>query len=362
MKSNYHKTDYESLTIVDLFMANSSILIVRKNNVDFYLKIHLKNKSKTLIAFSNGAQDPKKRKPPFFSRSSWHNEIKSNCIFIDDPTLHNNNLRVGWGLGDEHHYYLDSISEIIKKIASILEIPSSETFYFGSSAGGFMSLVLSAKDKNSSCVINNPQFSIYEERLIDFVKGFSPEKTNDEILNEYSERYSFFNVIKQTEYFPDITYILNRYSHVDIENQFNPFKQFLDMHREYSEKVTIIKYHSPKGHGGMWDKDKTIELLNAKVITAIGFDEFLKISQEASIPKEFNIMTHKNEYITSLDLNDNLYIPLNYIQTNYAAETEFLFNKEHGMASLTLISNYYYPKAVGNLQYEIYVNGSLLAQ
>ena len=361
MNISYHTTDFESLTKEDLYIANSSILIVRKNNVNFHLKVHLKNNSKTLVAFSNGARDPKKRKPPFFSRSSWHNEIKSHCIFIDDPTLHNTNLRVGWALGDDNHYYLDTISNIIKKITALLEIPSSKTIYFGSSAGGFMSLMLASKHQDSGCVVNNPQFSINEKRLITFVRQLSPYKSDYEILNEYSERSSFYNLLQHTDYFPEITYILNRSSQVDIENQYNPFMYFLDTNRQYNGKVTIIKYHSEHGHGGMWDKDNTIGLLNSKILSIVGHDTFSKITAQISIPKSFKIRSKNGDKIKSLELSDSLYIPITDFKTTYVAEVEFNFPLDHGMMSLALISSYYYPKGAGNLRYEVYVNDYLLA-
>lgn len=37
-----------------------------------------------------------------------------SCIYIDDVTIHNTNLRIGWGVGTPEKHYLKEYSIIVK--------------------------------------------------------------------------------------------------------------------------------------------------------------------------------------------------------------------------------------------------------
>ena len=148
---------FENIKYNDLIINNNQTVKILKDNIDFYIHLNLKENNEQLIIFSNGAIDPNKSKPPVFMRHSWHEDFNASCIFIDDRTVHNNNLRIGWGVGSEDRHYLMDYSDIAQMIANTLSIQPENTYYYGSSAGGFMSMYLATLHKDTKAIVNNPQ-------------------------------------------------------------------------------------------------------------------------------------------------------------------------------------------------------------
>src|SRR5699024_9425029 len=120
-----------------------------KNDLDFYFKYYHKHHNSKLLVFSNGAYDPKISKPPVFMRSKWHEDFDANCLFIDDRTVHGNRLRIGWGVGSKERHYLVDYVEVVKKISEIISVEANNIIYFGSSAGGFMSMAMATMHKGT---------------------------------------------------------------------------------------------------------------------------------------------------------------------------------------------------------------------
>src|SRR5699024_3294470 len=114
-----------------------------------------------VVVFSNGAVDRSKSDLPVFMRHTWSDDINASCIYVDDRTIHDSNLSIGWGIGNKDIYYLDEMGIIIRRILKILGYKNSNTFYFGSSAGGMMSMILATKHMYSNAIVNNPQMFTY---------------------------------------------------------------------------------------------------------------------------------------------------------------------------------------------------------
>lgn len=259
---NYEELDYSVITD-----ANPNILKVRKNNVDFYFKIKLKEDNNNMVVFSNGAYNPQKSTPPIFARSSWHSDFDANCIFIDDVTIHGTECTLGWGVGTPEHYYLESFSIIVKKIGELLNVPERNTVYFGSSAGGFMSMMLATLHKGSLAVPNNPQ--VYAHK---FGRGVAINKlydtrfsrmNEDEIHENYGERFSVLKMMVKKNFVPKTIYLINRFSDEDIEKQYKPFIQDLKENNLDISNIEFIFYHAEKGHEGIYSREKSAGLVNA---------------------------------------------------------------------------------------------------
>lgn len=76
---------------------NNEILCIKLDSENFYLKVNIKKGNDKLIIFSNGAVNRDIKSPPIFMRSTWAEDIEANCIFLDDKTIHNNKIPIGWG-------------------------------------------------------------------------------------------------------------------------------------------------------------------------------------------------------------------------------------------------------------------------
>lgn len=247
--------------------ANPNILKIIHAGVSFQFKIILKNNNDKLVVFFNGAYDPEKNQPPIFARSSWYKDYDANCIFVDDPTVHDNGITVGWGIGDKEKYYSPLMSEIIIKLSKFLKVYPKKTVYYGSSAGGFLSLSMSILHKNSTAVVNNPQVHVrsisqggrYYNLINSNFSGLSEHK----IHSMYSERFNIIEQMHLKKYIPNIVYLLNRDSPEDVELQFKYMEEYIKTRsQEEKERVEYILYSNPDGHNGMYGREKTALLIN----------------------------------------------------------------------------------------------------
>lgn len=248
-----------------LISNNKKTLKIIIDNVDFYFQFHYKKESNNLMVFSNGAIDTNIRKPPVFMRSSWSDDINANCLFIDDRTIHNSDLKIGWGVGTTERHYLNDYNKFVKLIGELFDIKPNQTIYFGSSAGGFMSMAMASDYSGSKAVVNNPQAYVYNYTSGSVKKLFRnifPKEKDSEIIKNYKDRFSITRIMSKNKNVPEIHYLQNRLCESDMERQFYPFCKMLDKYNVNSESINFVFYNNKKsGHNPM-NKDSTIKFLN----------------------------------------------------------------------------------------------------
>lgn len=257
--------NFEDIDKKTLNHQNDKAIKIMKQDLDFYVKINLKKNNDKLIVFSNGAFDPAKSDPPIFMRSKWYEEFNANCLYIDDRTIHNNGMRIGWGFGTEDRHYLQDYSEIAQSIANNLNIEPSNVLYFGSSAGGFMSMYLATLHKGSKSVVNNPQCYVHRydktnvERLYNTIL---PDYSEEHIKKKYALRLSITSLFKQEQYVPETYYIQNRLCETDMRRHFNPLCDMLNKYNISSSNIKFILYNNKKlGHAPI-PKEQSINFVN----------------------------------------------------------------------------------------------------
>lgn len=260
---------FENLAKLEHMNINNQEYSIEKDGTKYYFRLKINSKFKNIVIFSNGAVLRSKSELPVYSRYTWADEVNSNCIFIDDKTIHESNLSIGWGIGRENKYYLDEISLIIKKIISCISIKSEDTYYYGSSAGGTMSMILGIKHRGSKVIVNNPQMILenYLEGLPlkYLVNKFFKNYSFEEFCQEFKNRISIPHLLTTENYIPETLWILNRHSKVDYEQQYLPFIKELDdagintMNIEY-----LIYNYKNLGHNPL-SKSRTLKLLNSYV-------------------------------------------------------------------------------------------------
>lgn len=268
------KIQYENLDYNTLFSNNNKQIVITKQGEDFYFKLHLKEISEKLVVFSNGAIDPEKREPPIFMRESWVNEMTYSTIFIDEKTVHGNNLKLGWGIGNSERHFLKDYSDIIKKIAYLIELENKNIFYYGSSAGGFMSMALAAMHGETNAIVNNPQtyvFNYYKSTVDSLYETIFPGISKSDIQKKYSTRLSITSIFRACKRTPKIYYAQNRLSKFDMDKHLNPFIQMLDKYGIDSEPIEFILYNNKKsGHNPM-DKEDTLNFINLVITKQFEF-------------------------------------------------------------------------------------------
>ena len=201
-------------------------LIVYKNNVKYEFLIHLKSDSKNLVCFGSGAlngSDLKRfEQKPRFNRQSW--KINESTLFYNDPTRYlNNSMLGGWGIGTTDDWYLENIKEIILKIKEFYEIKNENILFYGSSLGGFTSMLLGTLVKDSKVLADVPQLTFENAKYFQHIKHIVfPDLSDEEIKNNYNYRLNVLDLIKKEKYIPN-AYIIFDAGEIDIKEHYTHF-------------------------------------------------------------------------------------------------------------------------------------------
>lgn len=233
------------------------------DNLTYCFLVRIKRSSKKLLVLSNGAINPQKKTPPVYMRHRWSDDFDASHIFLDDPTIHKNGLKIGWGQGIEEEFALEIYNEIIKTLARRLSIEDKDVYYYGSSAGGFMSLILASIHTDSNVIVNNPQTNVikyaenYSVPLIESVYG-----NVDYAYEKYSHRLDVIEAFKHYKHTPNMLYIQNRLCRPDMVNHYTPFMQKLNKNKLNIEQLQSFLYHNKKAGHNPLGQDETVKIIN----------------------------------------------------------------------------------------------------
>ncbi|RAP47423.1 MAG: hypothetical protein BZ135_02270 [Methanosphaera sp. rholeuAM6] len=208
-------------------------LKVKSKGVEHEFVLNIKDNSDKLLVIGAGfiAKDKIEtfRNRPVFSRISW--KFTQSTLYYNDSTrkIDNVDLRGGWGIGTLDDWYLEDIAEIVKIIADkIYEYNANNRYknlmFYGSSMGGFMSIILATLVKNSVAIAEIPQLELRDMRTNwpplkeQLFNGFT-----DEEIEEYSYRLNVMDLIKREKYIPNAYLLLDCSSANDFNKQYKPF-------------------------------------------------------------------------------------------------------------------------------------------
>jgi glycosyltransferase involved in cell wall biosynthesis len=249
------KIDYYDLENYTIQEKMPYILEVKKDNVKYEYLINWKKDNNKLAVFNNGAVAGGNVKVPVFQRHSWASQLKVSSIFCMDPTLYVNNLSAGWGVGKNENYYLENSSLILKTIIEKMNIPLENTVIYGTSAGGFLSIVMGVYLKGSKVVADNAQLDVSNWAFInavDCVMNYCFD--NIGMALKYPERFDVVDTFIKHNYVPPIYLHVNVCSTVDNSMQLVPFLQQIEKMKnitEYNNIFVILHYEEAKGHDGL---------------------------------------------------------------------------------------------------------------
>lgn len=240
------------------------ILEILKDNVKYEYLINRKLDNNKLIVFNNGAIAGGKVKYPIFQRHSWSNDLKTSSIFCMDPTMYINDLSVGWGIGKNDNYYLENSSLILKQIIEKMNINLNDTVIYGTSAGGYMSIIMGIYLKGSIVVADNSQLILsnwFVKPALDSVMFYCFDNIAESLNN--LDRFSVIESFKKHEYVPKIYLHVNLCSKVDNSMQLIPFLKEMENLKglkNYNNIEVILHYEETKGHDGL-NKDDALNFI-----------------------------------------------------------------------------------------------------
>ena len=259
-------------------------LKVKYKNVPFDFIIRLSSKNKNLICTSPGAHlrnqktsAGKLMTAPFIDRWSWFKYYDDSFIAHADPMLTlDDELILGWCVGTKDHWYLETIAKIIDYITKNHKIRHDNILFYGTSNGGFVSMVLATLFKGSSCLVNNSQFSTFNyhwemnqqlfdvlKRLYEGVNATDKREYVDKIyrnndvytrLNEFEKdivshiyyRVDLMELFKKEKYVPNITYYLHVRSDPDVNKYAVPFLKEIINFPYFNDRLNVMLYHEKK--------------------------------------------------------------------------------------------------------------------
>lgn len=262
-KTKLKKLPYPEITISEFDLKNYDItkdhmyvLRVIKDGVPYEYLINRRSDSSKLIVFNNGAVAEGNVNVPVFQRHSWANILKTSSVFCMDPTLYINNfLQVGWGIGKNDNYYLENSSLILGDIIHKMGIKFEDTVIYGTSAGGYLSIIMGTYLKGTKVVADNAQLDvrhwIYKEAL-DAVITFGFDNISDAL--NYKERFSIIDTFEKHGYVPETYIHVNMCSKADNSTQLVPFLKSAEKMKDienYNDIKVILHFEPDKGHNGI---------------------------------------------------------------------------------------------------------------
>lgn len=271
-KTKMKKLPYPEITIqeheLDSYQIQKDclyVLRVIKDGVPYEYLINRRSNNDKLIVFHNGAIAEGNVSVPVFQRHSWAKLLKTSTVFCMDPTLYLNSfLQIGWGIGKNETYYLEVSSLILKRIIEKMEISLDNTAIYGTSAGGYLSIMMGLYLKGAKVVADNAQLDvrnwIYKDAL-DSVITFAFDNIGDAL--KYPERFSVVEAFEKHQYVPPIYLHVNLCSTADNSTQLVPFLKSAESMagiQEYHPIQVILHYSPAKGHDGI-DMEEAINFL-----------------------------------------------------------------------------------------------------
>jgi hypothetical protein len=237
------------------------ILKVDVNRVNYEFLINVEVTSEKLIVLGSGAYNPSKVKLPVFQRHAWMNELEGSVIYYNDPTLYLGEINLGWGYGTRERHYLKEMSQILEVLISKFKVTSP--LFYGSSAGGFMSMMLAGFLKGRA-LVNNPQtivINYYKTHVNNLKKAAYGEGWENQVF--LIERINIVEFFKSINYIPEIYYVQNMACEHDVMNHYLPFVKELSSMDEnlfVNQIRTEFYKNEEQGHNPL-EKEDTLGLI-----------------------------------------------------------------------------------------------------
>lgn len=267
-KYERYEIDYSQLGNFKFEIHNPFVLCINRNGVKYEFLIKINKDLENLLFIGSGSYNPDKFNPPVFQRHAWIEDFTDSVIFYNDPTLYLNKITLGWGNGTENRHYLKEISDIANSFIEQLNYKKKNVYFYGSSAGGFMSLMLAGFVKDTTAIVNNPQvfvLNFWPNPVREMLETSYPQHSREKVIEKFSNRIDVLEFYKSINYVPSIYYLQNASAKRDIDTQLLPFisglKDFSD--ELFSNKVSISLYaDTEKGHTPI-SKEETLNYINS---------------------------------------------------------------------------------------------------
>ena len=245
------------------------------NNMKFDFYFHNKKSEKVLIMLP-GAIDRTKIIYNF-QRFSWSDEFDYSVMSILDPTINeSNDLSIGWFQGTSNNFAIETLAALLKNLFEKNNINEKNVSFFGSSAGGFTSLMLANSFPKSKIIVINPQTCIqnYHEKEFQKILDYCySHMQKSDVIERYKNRLEV-NIDFSLREAP-IYYLQNKADihhmkkHLDVLLEKVEDKNFVlveegeILHDE--RNLNVLFYTDPESGHSPPSKEKTIQIINGVI-------------------------------------------------------------------------------------------------
>lgn len=206
------KKEYSSLAELEIHNVAAEYVVYHSGiKFEFYYKPN--DSSEILYVFSPGYLNRSTHTHPYYQRIKWFDVINRKGLILTDPTLNLSEVMgIAWMQGSSKEFYLEKYAEVIKTISLKIGISEDNTMFYGSSAGGFASLMFLTYFPSSFAVVNNPQTNIFNfdekhvRKLLDV--SFNSISTGQARTN-FRSRFSVADAYRDMKSIPRFVYVQN---------------------------------------------------------------------------------------------------------------------------------------------------------
>lgn len=239
------RLSYEQLEREILPAAGLTLYEVEWDGVVFELMFHPVPDSSQLVVFGNG-NVPKDAELPVFQRLSWYSRLPCSGLWYFDPSLYLGQARICWGYGTGRRWYLRDISQIVAQISDKLGARGNDLLFYGSSGGGFTSMMLACMLRGKACVLN-PQClpGHFYPYLVEPMKAvcLEPGQSMEE------ERMNAAAFFRREGFVPYVRCVQNWGAEDDVYGQLTPFLDELEgAFPQKDRPVELSWFYSDRGH------------------------------------------------------------------------------------------------------------------
>lgn len=249
----------ESLDRDGLLALDNHNFFIADAEVDVACRLKLLPGADRLFIMLNGAVD--RAKPlPVFARWNWGKVLGGHVLAVCDPTLWlDPQLRLGWFVGNRKIDPMQALLRTVEGVRERLGIADHRVVFYGSSGGGYASMVAAASRPCGRAIVVNPQTDILHypvKAVVRAAKVFAPSWTPQQCSARYPLRWSALAAIAEAGRLQHDLRIVYAQNLDDTEHHAKHFLPFCAATGAPAEgglspdgRFRTLVYSSPEGHG-----------------------------------------------------------------------------------------------------------------
>lgn len=266
-------TSFTELNNIELETNKNICLKIGMSGYNYNFFVKIVDKSENIVVFCPNELNFTKKAlfEKIFSEDIFSYNLQFNVIYFDFPITDDfSDFTTSFGMGKDNLWHFDNISKIIQELSNIIshykhnEI-ENKLYFYGSSMGGFISLILSVLLKNSTSIADVPQTNLtMDNNWIKVKKQFFDKLTDDEIQQDMY-RFKVYDLIIKQNVIPNAYIILDTNNKQLWNTQWTDFINKLDkLPYNYNkmENNIHIKIDNREDRSNLLEKEEVILLID----------------------------------------------------------------------------------------------------